>query len=41
MLPIVAATPSPQAREPRYDAVFARDAAVCALAMAREEQAHA
>ncbi len=32
---LLAATPSPQTRERRYDAVFARDAAVCALAMLR------
>ena len=32
---ILAATPGSQARERRYDAVFARDAAVCALAMLR------
>ncbi|MGE5199859.1 MAG: amylo-alpha-1,6-glucosidase [Rhodospirillaceae bacterium] len=32
---MLAATPTAQARERRYDAVFARDAAVCTLAMLR------
>ncbi|TXF11981.1 amylo-alpha-1,6-glucosidase [Pelomicrobium methylotrophicum] len=36
---IFAATPTRRAREKRYDAVFGRDAAICALAMARSADA--
>jgi len=36
---IRAATPGPQARQRRYDAVFARDASICALGMALSGEA--
>ena len=36
---ILAATPTPQAEQRRYDCIFGRDAAICALAMVLSKDA--